>query len=326
MAWTAERHVPPREPVHVAPSAQPLAFRTRAAIVLGRWLLHALGATWRVRVHGRQPLLDRTAADPRVVYTLWHGQMLPILWAHRQRTGVMITGADNTVLNNTIRGGTAGVATANAAAIMVSGNNADRNRIIANVLVQTAHDGIRVLDGDDLLIDHNTIAANGGDALSFVPTAGGNPTTAANLCIRNNILTGNSGAALRSPANTGIAFNSLCELSLTSGIYGNDQFNNGAVCAGSNCAGCACLAPAPVDGQANFFEYNLAPAFTSTTFGREDFFCIAEAMLIDSGDVVDGDLVTPASQPHDLNGREPGNFVPTAPDIGGREEGAEGCY
>ncbi len=246
--------------------------------------------------------------------------------ASYERTGVLITGTDNTVLNNTIRGGTAGVATANAAAIMVSGNGADRNRVVANVLVQSAHDGIRVLDGDDLLIDHNTIAGNGGDALSFVPTAANGTTIAANLCIRNNILTGNTGAALRAPANATIAFNTACELSLAGGLYGNDQFGNGAVCAGTNCTACACLTPAPVGGQASFFELNLAPAFTTTSFGREDFFCVAEAMLIDSGDVVDGDLVTAGSQPHDLNGREPGNFVPTAPDIGGREEGAEGCY
>lgn len=61
------------------------------AIRLGTWLLYALGATWRVTVHGRQALLDRAPDAPRVVLTLWHGQMLPILWAHRQPTGVMIS-------------------------------------------------------------------------------------------------------------------------------------------------------------------------------------------------------------------------------------------
>ena len=61
------------------------------AITLGTWVLYALGATWRVKVHGRQALLDRTPEAPRVVLTLWHGQMLPILWAHRQPTGVMIS-------------------------------------------------------------------------------------------------------------------------------------------------------------------------------------------------------------------------------------------
>jgi lysophospholipid acyltransferase (LPLAT)-like uncharacterized protein len=61
------------------------------AIALGSWLLHALGATWRVTVHGRQALLDRAPEAARVVLVLWHGQMLPLLWAHRQPTGVMIS-------------------------------------------------------------------------------------------------------------------------------------------------------------------------------------------------------------------------------------------
>lgn len=68
-----------------------LDWRTRIAITFGTWLLYALGATWRVRVHGRQALLDRLPDASRVVLTLWHGQMLPILWAHRQPTGVMIS-------------------------------------------------------------------------------------------------------------------------------------------------------------------------------------------------------------------------------------------
>jgi len=243
-----------------------------------------------------------------------------------ERTGVFIAGSDNTVINNVIRGGTAAGTAPFAAAIMVHGNAADGNRIVSNVLVQSAHDGIRVFDADDLMIDHNTIAGNAGDALSFMPTGGGNTATAANLCVRNNLLANNQGAALRSPALTALAFSPACELSLVGGLYGNDQVGNGAACAGTACAGCACLTPAPIDGMASFFEYAVPPAFTSTSFGDEDFFCVAEAMLIDAADLVDGDLVTPGSQPHDLNGREPGTFVPKAPDIGGREDGAEGCY
>ncbi len=65
--------------------------RTRVAIRLGTWVLYALGATWRVTVHGRQALLNRAPEASRVVLTLWHGQMLPLLWAHRQPTGVMIS-------------------------------------------------------------------------------------------------------------------------------------------------------------------------------------------------------------------------------------------
>jgi lysophospholipid acyltransferase (LPLAT)-like uncharacterized protein len=68
-----------------------VGWRTRVAISLGSWLLHALGATWRVTVHGREALLGRAPDAARVVLVLWHGQMLPLLWAHRQPTGVMIS-------------------------------------------------------------------------------------------------------------------------------------------------------------------------------------------------------------------------------------------
>ena len=69
----------------------PADWRTRWTVRVASWLIFALGRTWRVRVHGRDALLRRDASDPRVVLTLWHGQMLPILWAHRQTTGVMIS-------------------------------------------------------------------------------------------------------------------------------------------------------------------------------------------------------------------------------------------
>lgn len=72
-------------------SAPSLDWRTRVAIRLGTWVLYALGSTWRVQVNGRQALLDRAPDASRVVLTLWHGQMLPLLWAHRQPTGVIIS-------------------------------------------------------------------------------------------------------------------------------------------------------------------------------------------------------------------------------------------
>ncbi len=68
-----------------------LDWRTRVAIRLGTWVIHALGTTWRVQVHGRQALLGRAPEASRVVFTLWHGQLLPLLWAHRQPTAAMIS-------------------------------------------------------------------------------------------------------------------------------------------------------------------------------------------------------------------------------------------
>ncbi len=91
MSWASERNVPDREPPAPRTSAAAFDWRTRLAIRLGTWVLYALGATWRVRVHGRQALLERAPDASRVVLSLWHGQMLPLLWAHRQPTGVMIS-------------------------------------------------------------------------------------------------------------------------------------------------------------------------------------------------------------------------------------------
>ncbi len=69
----------------------PVQWRTRVLIRLGTALLVLLGRSWRVRILGRDALMARQPDDPRVVYTLWHGQMLPILWGHRQPTGVLIS-------------------------------------------------------------------------------------------------------------------------------------------------------------------------------------------------------------------------------------------
>lgn len=70
---------------------RPLDWRRRLAVAAGWVGLRLLGATWRVTVHGREWLLARPDDAPRVVLMLWHGQLLPLLWVHRQRTGVIIS-------------------------------------------------------------------------------------------------------------------------------------------------------------------------------------------------------------------------------------------
>jgi lysophospholipid acyltransferase (LPLAT)-like uncharacterized protein len=65
-------------------NAPPLNRRTRWSIRLGTLVLSALAATWRIRVVGRVPQRERvTRGESAVVLCLWHGQMLPILCAHR---------------------------------------------------------------------------------------------------------------------------------------------------------------------------------------------------------------------------------------------------
>lgn len=61
-----------------------LDWRTRWSIRLGTLLLRALAGTWRIRIQGRTPSASRQAAgESAIILSLWHGQMLPILCAHR---------------------------------------------------------------------------------------------------------------------------------------------------------------------------------------------------------------------------------------------------
>lgn len=71
--------------------APTLDLRTRLVIRLGGWLLKALGATWRVRVHGADAYARRNAAGAHVVLVLWHGQILACTYAHKTPTAVIVS-------------------------------------------------------------------------------------------------------------------------------------------------------------------------------------------------------------------------------------------
>lgn len=73
------------------PTPTPLGWRLRLALRVGGWVIRLLGWSWRVRVTGEDPLRRRAPGTERVVFTLWHGQMLPILRAHAPRTGVVVS-------------------------------------------------------------------------------------------------------------------------------------------------------------------------------------------------------------------------------------------
>jgi len=60
-----------------------LPFKVRAAIWGGRWLIRALASTWRVRVVGREGFEALRRAKTPLIIVIWHGEMLPSLWAHR---------------------------------------------------------------------------------------------------------------------------------------------------------------------------------------------------------------------------------------------------
>jgi hypothetical protein len=60
--------------------------RRRALVSwLGGGLLRVLARTWRIRYVNREPLDALRAAGQPVILSLWHGQMLPLLWVHRHQ-------------------------------------------------------------------------------------------------------------------------------------------------------------------------------------------------------------------------------------------------
>jgi lysophospholipid acyltransferase (LPLAT)-like uncharacterized protein len=63
--------------------------RIRWAARLGRWLVRVVAPTWRVREVNAGTLHALRARKEPIIFTFWHGRMLPLLWHHR-RQGVAI--------------------------------------------------------------------------------------------------------------------------------------------------------------------------------------------------------------------------------------------
>lgn len=66
-----------------------LGLQRRIAVGAGTLLLRALATTWRIRVIDGHHLDSLRAARKGFTFTLWHGQLLPLIWHHRGR-GVML--------------------------------------------------------------------------------------------------------------------------------------------------------------------------------------------------------------------------------------------
>jgi lysophospholipid acyltransferase (LPLAT)-like uncharacterized protein len=78
---------PSAEPAEPAPSA-----KIRWIVRLGALFIRALAATWRIRVIGDDGLRMERAEGRAVIITLWHGQMLPLLYQHRgEQVAVLIS-------------------------------------------------------------------------------------------------------------------------------------------------------------------------------------------------------------------------------------------
>lgn len=58
-----------------------IAWGSRFGIVV----LRTLASTWRVRFLNPHVITDVHRSGARVIYALWHGSLLPLLWSHRDR-------------------------------------------------------------------------------------------------------------------------------------------------------------------------------------------------------------------------------------------------
>lgn len=110
---------PPWKPTPTAPPAieeAPPSAKMRWIVRLGALLVRALAATWRVRVIGDEGLRAEREAGRAVIITLWHGQMLPLLYQHRgegvailiseHRDGEIIARIATALGHRTVRGST----------------------------------------------------------------------------------------------------------------------------------------------------------------------------------------------------------------------------
>jgi lysophospholipid acyltransferase (LPLAT)-like uncharacterized protein len=58
--------------------------RVRWIVRAGVTLIRLLAMTWRMRPVNDEPVRRAREAGQRVIFTLWHGELLPLLWHHRE--------------------------------------------------------------------------------------------------------------------------------------------------------------------------------------------------------------------------------------------------
>jgi lysophospholipid acyltransferase (LPLAT)-like uncharacterized protein len=68
---------------------EPLSWRSKIVLLLGRGFLQILGRTWRIRVVNGDFVTGLRRTGRPFIFALWHGQLLPLLWHHREE-GVLV--------------------------------------------------------------------------------------------------------------------------------------------------------------------------------------------------------------------------------------------
>ena len=70
-------------------NAEQFPWSARLALLLGRGALRVLGSTWRITVVNNAPWRRLRQMNRGFIFSLWHGQLLPLLWQHRGE-GVLV--------------------------------------------------------------------------------------------------------------------------------------------------------------------------------------------------------------------------------------------
>jgi lysophospholipid acyltransferase (LPLAT)-like uncharacterized protein len=68
--------------------------RVRWVVRLGVWVIRALASTWRMETVNGEPLAAARRHGTRVIFALWHGELLPLLW-HQRGENVAIVISDH---------------------------------------------------------------------------------------------------------------------------------------------------------------------------------------------------------------------------------------
>lgn len=68
-----------------ARGARELPLRIRAALFAGSGMIRALASTWRYRTVGETTVRELRNQKTPTLFTFWHGQILPMLWYHRDQ-------------------------------------------------------------------------------------------------------------------------------------------------------------------------------------------------------------------------------------------------
>jgi lysophospholipid acyltransferase (LPLAT)-like uncharacterized protein len=66
------------------------SWRSRVELLMGRSFLQLLARTWRFRIVNGAAIDGLRAAKRNFIFSLWHGQLLPLLWHHRDEGIVLL--------------------------------------------------------------------------------------------------------------------------------------------------------------------------------------------------------------------------------------------